>query len=730
MVFYSGKLVLGLDNPTIVVITDRNDLDDQLFQTFADSAHLLRQEPKQADSRKDLKKLLSTESGGVIFTTIQKFEPDSKGPLTERDDVIVIADEAHRSQYGFTPKVKEENGEAKIKYGFAKYMRDSLPNASFIGFTATPIELEDRNTAAVFGDYIDVYDMTQSIKDDMTVKILYESRIIQISLPDKEKREIEQKFDELAEIRDEVDGIKQHGLKAKWSKLESVVGADERLDLVAKETTKHFKQRKEGMNGSGKAMMVTMSRRIAVDLYQKFIELNPDWHSEEDTKGKIKVVMSGSASDPEQWQQHIRTKTERDTIKKRFKDPEDDLEIVIVCDMWLTGFDVPCLHTMYVDKPLKGHTLMQAIARVNRVYPGNPAKKGGLIVDYIGIADSLRKALKSYTETDRESVGVDIEEAVNVLLEKYQILSNMFHGFDYKEFLRADSKRKLEVITEAIDFILENREDGKKRFVKHVNELSKAFSLCATHKKAQEIAEEIGFFKSVKAGIIKLTSSDDDSAREEPLDPAIKQLLSTSIRAEGVIDIFEGTNLDKPELSILSEEFLEEIKAIKQKNVAQQLLEKLLKDKIRSVSKKNVVRSKKFSEMLDETISKYQNRAIDTRQVIEEMIKLAKELKKVEEEDDELGLNEDEIAFYDALASNESAVEVLGDEVLKKIATELSESIRNNLTIDWNLRESVQAEMRVTIKRLLKKYNYPPDGREEAVKTVMRQAETMCEKES
>lgn len=724
MVFYSGKLVLGLDNPTIVVITDRNDLDDQLFQTFSSSEHLLRQTPKQAGSRENLKELLNVESGGIIFTTIQKFEPDPEDPvLTDRKNVIVIADEAHRSQYGFSAKVKKQNNKADIKYGYAKYMRDSLPNASFIGFTATPIEFEDKNTPAVFGNYIDIYDMTQSVEDNMTVRIYYESRIAQVRLPEEKRKLLDEKFEEIAEIQDEIDEEKKQRIKSKWSKLESIVGAKERLELIAEETINHFKKRQEAIKGKG--MVVTMSRRIAVELYKEFINIKSEWHSEDDDKGKIKVVMSGGSDDPEDWQQHIRTKQQRKTIKKRFKDPEDPLEIVIVCSMWLTGFDVPCLHTMYIDKPMKGHTLMQAIARVNRVYGDKP---GGLIVDYIGIADSLRKALQAYTESDRENTGIDTDKAVKILLEKYEVIKDMFHGFDYKEFFEADSKRKMGIITEAIDFILENREEGKKRFIKHVKELSKVYALCATHEKAEEIADEIGFFKSVKSGIVKITSTETSSDSKE-LEPKVKQLISKSVVTDGVVDIFESTDLNKPDLSILSDEFLEEVRNMEQKNVAEKVLEKIIKGKIRTISRKNVVKSRKFSEMLNETVSKYQNRAIDTKQVIEELIRLAKEIDEAQDENRDLDLNEDEIAFYDALSTNDSAVEVLGDEILKNIATELTESIKSNLTIDWNLRESIQAEMRVIIKRLLRKYNYPPDDRKEAIKTVMEQAENMCKRE-
>lgn len=720
MVFYSGKLVLGLDNPTIVVITDRNDLDDQLFQTFSKSSQLLRQKPKQADSRDHLKDLLSVESGGIVFTTIQKFK-EGTSALTDRENVIVIVDEAHRSQYGFDPNIQQIDDKAETKYGYAKYMRDALPNASYIGFTGTPIELDGRNTPAVFGGYIDIYDMTRAVEDEMTVKIFYESKIVQVDLPEDKKRELDE------EIENITDGLTEETKDKYLSKnttLEAVVGSDDRLETVAEEILEHFKQRQEAILGKG--MIVTISRAVAVNLYDKITDIKPEWHNRNDDKGSIKVVMSGSSDDPEDWQQHIRPKHERKVIEKRLKDPDDELKLVIVCDMWLTGFDVPPLHTMYIDKPLKGHTLMQTIARVNRVYRDKP---GGLIVDFIGIADALKKALTAYTESDRKQTAIDTEEIVKELLKEYEIIKDIFYKFDYKRFFKAKPEDKMRVITEAMEYILSLDEEpagtGEERFIRHVNRLSKAYALCSTREEALEISEDVAFFKAVKTAI-KKHFSDGESSNPQKVEGAINQMVSKAIASDGVIDIFEGTNID-PDMSILSDEFLEEVKHLQQKNIAARTLEQILKTKVNKMAKQNLVKSRKFSEMLNETINKYRNRAVETRQVIEELIKLAKEMNKAQEEENELGLNSDEVAFYDALGVNDAAVKVMGDETLKKIASELTETIRNSTTIDWSSREDIKAEIRVQVKRLLRKYDYPPDKREDAIDTVMEQAELMCD---
>ncbi len=671
MVFYSGKLVLGLDNPTIVVITDRNDLDDQLFGTFSKSKEFLRQESKQADSRENLRKLLSVESGGIIFTTIQKFEENKYDPiLTDRNNVIVIADEAHRSQYGFDAQIKEVDGKAETKYGYAKYMRDALPNASYIGFTGTPIEM-----------------------DDLT-------------------------YDVVAEEREKY--------KSKHATIEAVVGADDRVRTIAEETVKHFEKRKEAILGKG--MIVTISRSVAVKLYDAITEIKPEWHSNSDDEGVIKVVMSGSAEDPGGWQKHIRNKSQRKTIEKRMKDPEDSLKLVIVCDMWLTGFDVPSLHTIYIDKPLKGHNLMQAIARVNRVYKDKP---GGLIVDYIGIADALKKALMSYTETDRKNTAIDTDEAVAELLKQYEIIRDILHGFDYDRFFDAKPHDIMRIIIEAMEFILsikeqDNHKSGEKRFIKHVTLLSKVYALCSTTEQAERINEDIAFFKAVKSALRKHFS--DDTKSPSQIEGAINQMVSKAISADGVVDIFEGTGID-PDMSILSEEFLEEVKHLQHKNLAARTLEKILRTRVKSLSRKNLVKSRQFSEMLDETINKYRNRAIETREVIEELIKLAREMNKAHEQNKDIGLSDDEIAFYDALGVNDAAVEIMGDEILKKIASELTQMIKKNVTIDWTSRESVRAKMRVNVKRLLRKYGYPPDKQETAIETVMEQAELMCNNE-
>ncbi|PUU87515.1 type I restriction endonuclease subunit R [Halanaerobium sp.] len=723
MVFYAGKLVLGLDNPTIVVITDRNDLDDQLFGTFSSSSDLLRQKPKQAESREDLKKLLSVEAGGIIFTTIQKFEESADNSiLTDRKNVIVIADEAHRSQYGFDPSIKQSDGKAETKYGYAKYMRDALPNASYIGFTGTPIEMDDKNTPAVFGGYIDVYDMTRAVKDEMTVKIYYESKIVQVKLPDDQKDLLDSEIDELTEG---IIAEEREKYKARNSALEAVVAADSRLKTVAEEIVKHFKQRQEAILGKG--MIVTISRRAAVKLYDKITDLKPNWRHKDDEKGKIKVVMSGDASDPESWQPHIRPKSQRKVIEKRMKDEDDSLKLVIVCDMWLTGFDVPPLHTMYIDKPLKGHNLMQAIARVNRVYKDKP---GGLIVDFIGIADALKKALMVYTESDRKNTAIDTEEALKELLKEYEILNDIFYKFNYKRFFKAKPQSKMRIITEAMEYILSLDDEpagtGEERFIRHVNRLSKAYALCSTTEKAQSISEDIAFFKAVKTALRK--HFNDGEKNPQDIEGAINQMVSKAIAADGVIDIFEDSKID-PDMSILSEEFLEEIKHLRHKNLAARTLEQILKTKVKALAKKNLVKSKKFSEMLDETINKYRNRAIETREVIEELIKLAQEMNKAKNEENELGLNEDEVAFYDALGVNDAAVKIMGDEILKKIAVELAETIRNSTTIDWNSRKSVRAKMKVKIKRLLRKYGYPPDKQKKAIATVMEQAEEMCDRD-
>lgn len=721
MVFFTGKLVLAMNNPTFVVLTDRNDLDDQLYNTFSLSKDLLRQTPQQADSRSHLKDLLSVESGGIVFTTMQKFAPEegsmTMDALTERKNVIVMADEAHRTQYGFQAEIQKRNSDVAAKYGYAKYMRDALPNASFIGFTGTPVELEDRNTPAVFGNYIDIYDMTRSVEDESTVRIYYESRIIPLNLPEDLK--IDEAYEEITEYEEETS---RERLKSKWSRLEALAGAESRVKTLAKDIVSHFEKRQEAI--LGKAMIVTMSRRIAVELYEEIVKLRPDWHSEDDDKGVIKVVMTGSSSDPEHWQKHIGNKRRRDFLARRMKDEKDELKLVIVRDMWLTGFDVPSMHTMYIDKPMQGHNLMQAIARVNRVFRDKP---GGLIVDYIGIAQNLKEALKQYTETDRENTGIDTSVAVNLMLEKYEIIQDMLYQHDYEHFLSDKKSKRMQAITETMDYVISLGEEDKKEFMKTVVELSKAYALCSTEPEAEELNAEIGFFKAVRSGLVKLIPSGSQKSTPAELDEQINQLISQSIITEEVVDIYESLGLENPDLSILSDKFLEDVKALPHKNVAVELLNRLLKGKVRSLQKTNLVKSRKFSEMLEKAINQYNKRTIETSKVIEELIVLAKEMNEAEKAGEAHGMIKEEVAFYDALASHDTAEEVLGDETLRAIAHELTKRIKENASIDWNLRESARARMRITVRRLLKKYGYPPDLQKMAVETVVKQAELMAE---
>lgn len=709
MAFYTGKVIQhpAMENPTLVLLTDRNDLDDQLFdETFVPCQELIRQEPIQAESREELRELLKVASGRVIFTTIQKFFPDEKGDryplLSDRRNIIVIADEAHRSQYDFID-------------GFARHMRDALPNASFIGFTATPIAKSDRNTIAVFGDCIDVYDIYQSIEDEATVPIYYEARLAKLDLKEEERPKIDPEFEEVTE-GEEVS--KKEKLKRKWAQLEALVGAEKRVNLVSGNIVGHFDKRLEVIEG--KALIVCMSRRICVDLYNAIIKLHPDWHNEDDKKGNIKIVMTGAAKDPVEWQQHIRDKKRRRYLGDRFKDPDDSLKLVIVRDMWLTGFDAPCLHTMYIDKPMRGHGLMQAIARVNRVFKDKP---GGLVVDYLGVAHELKQALSEYTDRDRGQAGVPQEEAVSVLIEKYEIVKAMFHGFDYSGFYRGSPQERIRIIPAAMEYILK-LDDGKNRYLKAVSDLSKAFALSIPHKRALAIRDEVGFFQTVRAAIAKGTV--DGGKEPEELDAAIRQIISKAISSDQVLDIFSAAGLRKPDISILSDEFLGEIRNMPHKNLAVETLRRLLNDEIKVRSRKFLIQSRSFAEMLEEAIRRYYNRTIEAVEVIEELIKLAKEMREAHQRGEKLGLSEEELAFYDALEVNDSAVKVLGDEVLQTIARELVEKVRKNLSIDWTVRESVKAKIRALVKRILRKYGYPPDKREKATRTVLEQAELIC----
>jgi type I restriction enzyme R subunit len=723
MVFYAGKLVLAMDNPTIVVVTDRNDLDEQLYATFSKSQDLLRQTPKQAVDRRHLRELLAVESGGIIFTTVHKFstegDEDTYPELTSRKNVIVIADEAHRSQYGFQAEMvaNSKTGEADVKYGYAKYMRDALPNASYIGFTGTPVELSDKNTPAVFGDYIDIYDMTRAVEDGTTVKIYYESRVARLNLPESERPVVDGTYDEITEFQ---EVTQKERLKSKWARLEALAGSENRIKSIARDMVAHYEQRQQGM--FGKAMFVVMSRRIAIDLYKAIVELRPDWHSDEDSEGKIKIVMTGTASDPEEWQPFIGTKRRREYFAKRMKDLNDPLQIVIVRDMWLTGFDVPSMSTMYIDKPMKGHNLMQAIARVNRVFRDKP---GGLIVDYIGIADMLKTALQQYTESDRQTAGIDTDQAVDYMLERLDLIHDLLHGHDYGKFNSVKASDRMRAIVETVDYVLGLGEDGKRDFIHWVTEMSKAYALCSTTPQAEDVNVEIGFMKAVKSGIMKLITIENKKKTTAELDAELNQLISKSIISEEVVDILEAAGLQKPNIAILSDDFLDSVRGLKQKNLAVELLRRLLQGKVKSFEKVSVVQARKFSDMLEESIRKYNNRTIETTQIIEELIQMAKDINREVERGEELGMIAEELAFYDALASNHSAKELMGDLMLKQIAHELTQAIKNNITVDWTLRQNVRAQMKVTVKRLLKKYGYPPDLEQLAIDMVLKQAEAM-----
>jgi len=722
MVFYAGKVVLGLDNPTIVVITDRNDLDDQLFDTFAECKQLLRQDPVQAQNRADLKKLLKTTGGGIVFSTIQKFAPEEGSTeyelLSNRKNIIVIADEAHRSQYGFGAKTRETEKGIETRYGNAKYLRDGLPNASFIGFTGTPIENEDKSTPAVFGNYIDVYDISQAVEDGATVRIYYESRLAKVHLKEEEVKKIDAEVEAIAEGEESTATEKA---KAKWTTLEAIVGNKDILTSVAKDFINHFETRKEVFKG--KAMFVSMSRRVAVELYEIIVKLRPHWHDTDLKKGKIKVVMTSNSSDPASWQQHNTTKKDRKAIGERLKDPSDSLEVVIVRDMWLTGFDAPCLHTLYIDKPMKGHNLMQAIARVNRVYKDKP---GGLVVDYIGIASDLKKALATYTESGGEgSPTLDQEDAVVVMIEKFEVVSQMFTDFDFEKYFKVNIREKMTIILDAQNHIL-NIEDGKNRFTKEVGLLSKAFALSVPHLKAMELKDKIGFFQAIKARLTKFEPTGSGKSNIE-IETSIRQIVDKAVVSAGVIDIFDAAGIKKPDISILSDDFLEEVRGMKRKNIALELLKKILNDEIKGRGKKNFIQSKKLSEMLENAIKKYQNNLITAAEVIEELIGLAKDVRATDERTSELGLSEYEVAFYDALINNDSAKDILGNDTLRDLARVLVEKVKSNTTIDWTIKETVQAKLRAIVKRTLRKYGYPPDMTKFATDNILKQAELLAD---
>ncbi len=715
MAFYGGKIIKhpAMENPTLVVITDRNDLDDQLFGTFSINSELLRQKPVQAESRDHLKELLRVASGGVVFTTLQKFEGGDA--LSERRNIVVIADEAHRSHYGFSAKLDKKTGE--MKYGMAKYLRDALPGASFIGFTGTPIELDDKNTPAVFGDYIDKYDILRAVEDGATVPIYYESRLAKLELKEEEKPKLDPEFEEITEGEEETEKNK---LKTKWAALEAMVGTEKRIGLVARDIVDHFEKRLAAMDGKG--LIVCMSRRICVELYEAIRKLRPAWHSDDDAKGQMKIVMSGSASDEKAWQPHIRTKLASEAIAKRFKDPSDSLRLVIVRDMWLTGFDCPSMHTMYLDKPMSGHNLMQAIARVNRVFKDKP---GGLVVDYLGIADALKHALRTYTASGgKGEATVDQEQAVAVMLEKYEVVCDLLHKFDYRAILAAAPAKRMAGVAQAMEFVL-GLEDGKRRYVQAVGDLSKAFALAVPHEKAMAIRDEVGLFQEIRSALVKATMSESEKSPEE-MESAIRQLVSRAVSSSEVVDIFAAAGLEKPDISILSDEFLAEVQQLPQRNLAMELLKKLINDEIKTHMRKNVVQARSFAEMLEQAVRKYQNRAIEAAQVIDELIRLAKEMRKAQSRGQEMGLSDDEVAFYDALAENASAKQVIGDEKLRFLAQELVDRVKQSVTIDWQVRENARAQIRVMVKRILRKHGYPPDMQQRATELVLQQAEVLC----
>jgi type I restriction enzyme R subunit len=707
----------AMENPTIVVITDRNDLDGQLYGVFSLSQDLLREQPVQASTRQDLRaKLSNRPSGGIVFATIQKFmlgeDEDTFPILSDRSNIVVIADEAHRTQYGFDAKLKGKPGEERYQSGYAQHLRDALPNATFVAFTGTPVSSEDRDTRAVFGDYIHVYDMQQAQEDGATVAIYYESRLAKLRLREEDLPQIDAEVDELAE--DEEDSA-QARLKSRWAALEKVVGSEPRVAQVAADIVDHFEERNNAM--PGKAMVVAMSRDICVHLYNQIVKLRPDWHSDDPEKGQIKIVMTGSASDKALLRPHIYDGKTKKRLEKRFKDPGDELKLVIVRDMWLTGFDAPCVHTLYVDKPMKGHNLMQAIARVNRVFKD---KQGGLVVDYIGIGNELKAAMKEYTGSKgRGQIKVDANEAYSVLAEKIDILRGMLHGFDYSNFLTAGHK----ALAGAANHVL-GIKDGKKRFADTAVAMSKAFSLCCTLDEAKAVREEVAFMQGIK---VLLTKRDITAQRktDEQRDLAIRQIISSAVVSESVVDIFDAVGLDKPNIGLLDDDFLTQVKNLPERNLAVELLERLLQGEIRSRFKTNVVQEKKFSDLLANVIQRYQNRAIETAQVMEELIAMAKKFREAATRGEQLGLTDDEVKFYDALANNEAAVREMNDDILKKIAHELTESLRQNIKVDWSERESVRANLRLMVRRILRKYKYPPDQQEGAVELVLQQVQAL-----
>lgn len=738
MAFYSGQLVRSpeLKNPTIVIITDRNDLDEQLFNTFSLCKDLIYQVPVRAESRGELRELLNNRAaGGVIFTTIQKFAPEDgktdQPCLTDRENVVVIADEAHRTQYGLKAKIDRKTGQ--MTYGFAKYLRDALPNASYIGFTGTPVESTDANTPAVFGSYIDIYDISRAVEDGATVPIYYESRLARIELDEDEKPKLDEAIDELLEEYD--DPNEKEREKQKLATVEALVGSDKRLQAVAQDIVNHFEDRVSALDG--KAMIVCMSRRICVRLYEELIKVRPRWQSDDDNQGAVKVVMTGSATDPLDWQKHIGSnpKQRRELLAKRAKDSKDPLKIVIVRDMWLTGFDAPCMHTMYVDKPMKGHGLMQAIARVNRVFKDKPA---GLVVDYIGVAQNLKNALNQYSPQDKEKTGIDERQAVAAMKEKYEIVRDMYHGFDYKIALNGSPEARLKVMAESIEWILskqserakgaktpDNKKKAHRSYQDAVLALSVAFSLASASEEAHAIRDEVGFFQAIREALVKSVTKTNQSRESKEM--AIRQIINQAIVSTEIVDILKAAGLKSPDISILSEEFLLEIQNMDKKNLALEALRRLLEGDIKSRSRTNVVETRAFTERLEDAVARYHAGALTTAEVLQELIGIAKDIRAARQRGEESGLTDEEIAFYDALAENESALDVMGDDKLKIIAHEVLMSLKQNVSVDWAHRESARARLRVLVKRILRKYGYPPDLQDAAVQTVLQQAEVLCQ---
>ncbi len=758
MVFYTGKIVLAMDNPTILVITDRNDLDDQLFDTFASAKQLLRQDPVQSETRDQLKDLLRVSAGGVVFSTIQKFQPDSVGGqqgnvyelLSDRENIVVIADEAHRTQYGFQAKtvdVKDDAGNVigkRIAYGFAKYLRDGLPNATYLGFTGTPIEATDVNTPAVFGHYVDIYDIAQAVEDGATVRIYYESRLAKVALSDEGKKLIQQ-LDDWLESSSEptalAAGIRQlaneepaasavgspanlsdtQKAKAKWTQMEALIGSEKRIRNIAGDIVDHFETRQSVQQGKG--MIVSMSRRIAAELYAEIIKLRPDWHHDDLDKGKIKVVMTAASSDGPLLAKHHTNKEQRKALADRMKDDDDPLELVIVRDMWLTGFDAPSMHTLYIDKPMKGHNLMQSIARVNRVHKD---KTGGLVVDYLGIAADLKEALSFYSDAGGKGDPTLVQEqAVEIMLEKIEVVSAMYHGFAYENYFDADTSTKLHTILAAENHIL-GLPDGKKRYIDAVTQLSKAFSIAVPHEQAMGAKDEVGFFQAVKARLVKFEPSGEGTSDVE-LETTIRQVIDEALVSDQVIDVFDAAGIKKPEISVLSEEFLEELKDHEHPNVALEVLRKLLNDELKARAKRNLVQSKALLEMLETAIKRYQNKILTAAEVMDELIKVSKQIVASDDEAKQMGLTEFEYAFYTAVANNDSARELMQQDKLRELAIVLTKRVRENASIDWTIKESVKAKLKVIVKRLLRQYGYPPDMQLLATETVLKQAEMIAD---